>query len=120
MAMMSDSVVAKLLPTSTMVEPRRSKFSCGIFVILANFAMSVAACSAVILVASAMFAMVLVNSTIFSFLIPSCPALSAISASPVTLMGISSLDIRLNSLPMVSSSLVLMSVVFATPIIALS
>ena len=51
MWLMSASVVAKLLPSSTMVEPKLRVWSCDVPMMLANCANSVAASSVLMLVA---------------------------------------------------------------------
>ena len=76
MSTMFASVAAKLLPRSTIVEPKRSKSSCDIPVMLANFARATAASLALRLVVSPMSIITLVKSMIDSPLIPNCPATS--------------------------------------------
>src|SRR5699024_8302305 len=85
----SFSVVARLLPRSTIVEPRRSTSPMDMPVMLANCASDVAASSAVIFVATPISAMVLVKSRMCFFSIPSCPATCAIPAISSAAIGIS-------------------------------
>ena len=79
-SVISDSVVAKLFPKSTIADPRLLNLSCGNLVMLANLARDVAACSADMFVDSPMSIMVFVKLTTFSVLIPNCPAASATAA----------------------------------------
>ncbi len=76
-SVISDSVVAKLLPKSTIAEPRLLNLSCDICVMLAKRARDVAAVSADIFVDSPISIIVLVNPTTLSVFIPNCPAASA-------------------------------------------
>ncbi len=92
-AAMSRSVVAKLLPRSTMVLPRRWLFSPMSSVsmpkMLAMRAKLKAASSVVRLVATPRSATVLVKSTSASLPTPSCPAISPMPASSSTATGTS-------------------------------
>ena len=106
--------MAVLLPKATTVEPNLSTSLIGIFAALANLANSVAASSAVRLVATPKFIIVLVNEVISCFLIPSCPAASATPAISVAANGIVLL-ILVISLPILFNSLPLILVVLATP-----
>ena len=80
MDMISDSVVAIVLPSPTTELPNLSKSSCDIPTILANLANSELACSRERLVDSPKSIMVLVKLRIESFSIPNCPAASATPA----------------------------------------
>ena len=91
----------------------------SIWVMLANWASMVAASSAVMVVAVASWLMVVEKSNRLSFLIPSCPATSITLASSVVVTGIS-VDSFITAEDMLSSSETDMSVVFDTPVIALS
>ena len=84
-----DSVVARLLPSSTVTDPSRSMFCCGMLVMLANWAKLDAAASAVRSVVSARSAIVRVNETTFSVAMPSWPAFAAMSASSEKSVGTS-------------------------------
>ena len=66
-SVISLSVVAKLFPRATIVEPSFWKLSCGIPVILASLASAVAASSALKFVESPSMTIVLVKPKIFSF-----------------------------------------------------
>ena len=79
-AVISASVVAKLLPKSTIDDPNLSNSVWGIPVIFASFAKDVAATSADRFVDSPISIIVFVNPTTFSVLIPNCPAASAVAA----------------------------------------
>ena len=113
-AVISLSVVAKLFPSATMVEPNRSKLLCGIPVMFASLASDVAASSALMFVASPSMTMVLVNPRIFSVWIPSCPAASATPAISDAEVGISFAMSRMPWLSACSSASVA-STVFLTP-----
>ena len=85
----SASVVAILLPSATIEEPRRSKFVCFMPVMLAKRASAVAASSAARFVDSPMSIIVRVKLRTFLFLIPSWPAASATPAMASRDAGIS-------------------------------
>jgi hypothetical protein len=71
MSTISDSVVAMLLPSATMVEPSRSNSVWGIWVMFASRAKAVAAWSDDRLVATPRSAIVRVNPRMFSCSMPS-------------------------------------------------
>ena len=113
-ATISASVVAKLLPSATIDEPRFEYSDSDIFVMFANFASAVAASLADRFVVTPSCAITSVKPRIFPVSIPSCPALSAIPASSVAAIGISS-DILRRPPDSASSSSAVPSTVFFTP-----
>ena len=117
MSTISFSVVARLLPRSTMVAPSRSKSSWDIPVMFARRERLVAASSAVMLVDVPSMAMISVKSSRDSLWMPSWPADSAMAASSSVVAGIS-VDISLMASDMADSSSSVRSVVLATPVIA--
>ena len=110
----SFSVVAELLPSSTIADPARSKSFCDMPMMLANRARSVAPSWPMMFVATDRSAMTLVNSTMWSLSMPSCPAVSARAVSSTTLTGIS-FDISRKAWPILSSSSPVRLVVLRTP-----
>ena len=115
----SRSVVAKLLPRSTMVLPSLEYSSAVVPVMLANLASAEAASSAERFVASPKSIMTRVKSSTSSVAIPNCPAASATAAISVVDAGISS---AMSNMPCRSaaSCSVVPSTVFSTPAKALS
>ena len=87
---MSASVVAMLLPRATITLPRRSMSSRGIWVMFAYCASSVAASSAVRLVATPRLATTFVNCARLSVSTPSCPAAAISPARSTAVCGITS------------------------------
>ena len=93
-SVISSSVVANLLPRSTIVDPKRSQLLIpdlsisAIPMIFANFASLVAASSALRLVDTSMLIIVSVKSVKLSVAIPSCPAISMTFAISEALDGI--------------------------------
>ena len=115
----SDSVEARLLPNSTIVDPSLSKLSCDIWVTLANFANSEAPCDLDKFVDTSNAAIVFVKSFIFLLWIPNWPAASPISNKAVTDNGIF-LDISSKSLPISFNAWPSKSVVLLNPLNASS
>ena len=79
-SVISDSVVAKLFPRATIVDPSLSTFALPVPVIFVNLARAVAASSADKLVVSPSMTIVRVKFSISSADTPSCPAASATPA----------------------------------------
>ena len=113
------SLVAKLLPRSTMALPKLLYRLASMPVTVANCASIVAASSLVMLVAVPSLAMTSVKPARFSLAIPSCPPTSAMPASSVVVMGMVLLMSRM-LWPIASNSAALISLVLATPAMALS
>ena len=119
-AVISLSVVAKLLPSATTVLPNLSKSFWLIPTIFANLAKDVAASSLAKLVASPSIAIVSVNLSILSVSMPNWPALSAMDDNSLALCGIV-VDNCFNPFSKSAKDvLVLSSTVFLTPAKALS
>ena len=119
MFMISDSVVAKLLPRSTSDDPKFRNCPCAMPVIFANCAMDVAASFAARLVELPRSTIVRVNDSRFSFLMPNCPAFSITPAMVPVSVAIS-VDIRLMDSARRPYSSSDASTVFRTPAKALS
>ena len=102
-----------------MADPKLEYSFGSIPVMDANCASMVAASSEVMFVAVPSMAMTSVKSSREFFSIPSCPAVSAIAASSVVVAGIS-VDSSCTASDMAANSASVRSVVFATPVMALS
>ena len=116
MVTISCSVVAMLLPRSTMVLPRFSYAAGSRPVMLANRASMVAASSDARFVVTPSIAMTRVKSAMFSVSIPSWPAASPIPASSFTSIGISVSAMFLNVASSAINSASVASTVFCTPV----
>ena len=119
-SVISDSVVAKLLPKLTMVEPKRSKFSWLVPVIFASLAIATAASSLERLVAVPILTTVSENFSKFFVSIPSCPAIAITSANSLGLTTLRDLLVSKIEVLSAENSSSVASTVFFTPAKALS
>ena len=115
-SVISDSVVAKLFPRATIVDPSLSTFSLPVPVILVNLARAVAASSADKLVVSPSMTIVLVKFSISSADTPSCPAASATPAISSLEDAVSVAIFMMDALRSSYEVVAVSSTVFMTPV----